>query len=427
MPYFSRIMSYNRFVLLKSFYHFVDNETLTDKTRLSKIQPVLDHLNDKFSTLYMPAQEIAIDESLLMLHGRLSFAQKIATKAAQVGVKTYELCESRSGYLWKFFVYVGKNTQIAPTDDLPTEDEIVDRPHDETIDEPDDEIVDRPDVDFARPTNATAKIVFDLLEPLLHRGHTVIMDNFYNSPLLLRCLKKYKTDCFGTLRLNREFVPVSLKTLTKTDLRQSEVVASYTSDLSVMVWRDANLVSMISTYHHLQAGIQNKYNRLTYKPKIVLDYNMSIGGVDRKDQFLSAQPVERLRNKVWYKKVFCRLLNTAILNAYVIFSSQNPKISHRQLRTTLAEDLLKIHRRIDLTTEPRLYADRTRQGQLSTRTNDRPNVDHDHFPTRSGLKKARCWMCTRRKRDTRTIWKCIQFNISLCVEHCFREYHKQVQ
>ncbi|XP_072943347.1 uncharacterized protein [Epargyreus clarus] len=116
MPYFSRIMSYNRFTLLKSLYHFVDNETLTDRTKLGKIQPVLDYLNEKFSTLYMPSQEIAIDESLLKWHGRLSFAQKIATKAAQVGVKTYELCESHSGYLWKFFVYVGKNSQGTPTD-----------------------------------------------------------------------------------------------------------------------------------------------------------------------------------------------------------------------------------------------------------------------------------------------------------------------
>ncbi|XP_047038976.1 uncharacterized protein LOC124643893 [Helicoverpa zea] len=406
MPYFSRIMSFNRFILLKSLYHFVDNETLTNKTRLSKIQPVLDHLNEKFSTLYMPGQDIAIDESLLKWHGRLSFAQKIATRAAQVGVKTYELCESRTGYLWKFFVYVGKNTEIAPTDDLPTDDEMVDQPDDEIVnrpidqiidqsnvivrdrpinktpDQPQDATVDQPNVNFARPTNATAKIVFDLLEPLLDRGHTVVMDNFYNSPLLLRCLKKHKTDCYGTLRLNREFVPDSLRTLNKTDLRQGEVVASYTSDLSAMVWRDANLVSMISTYHHIQAGIQNEYNRLTYKPKIVLDYNMSMAGMDRKDQLLSAQPVERYRNKLWYKKVFCRLLNTAIFNAYVIFSSQNPKISYRQFRTILAEDLLKIHRGIDLTTEPRLYADRGRQGQLSTRTNDRPNVDHDHFPTR---------------------------------------------
>ncbi|CAG4969503.1 unnamed protein product [Colias eurytheme] len=87
------------------------------------------------------------------------------------------------------------------------------------------------------PTNATAKIVFDLMEPLLHRGHTLIMDNFYNCPLLARCLKLRRTDCYGTQRLNREFVPSSLRTMTKTDLRQGEVVASYCNDLSLMVWR----------------------------------------------------------------------------------------------------------------------------------------------------------------------------------------------
>lgn len=444
MPYFSRIMSYNRFLLLKSLYHFVDNQTLTnDRTKLCKIQPVLDHLNDKFSTLYMPAQEIAIDESLLKWHGRLSFAQKIATKAAQVGVKTYELCESRSGYLWKFFVYVGKKTQTdstAPNNDQPhvqlddvgverlddvtdqPNDETIDRNDDETIDRPEDETVDRPDDSLPRPTNATSKIVYDLVQPLLGRGHTLIMDNFYNSPLLLRCLKKQKTDCYGTLRLNREFVPDSLKTMNKTDLRQGEIVTTYSSDLSVMVWRDSNLVSMISTYHHLQVGSQNKYNRITYKPNIVLDYNKSMGGVDRKDQFLSAHPVERLRNKVWYKKVFCRLLSTAVFNAFVIFSTKNPKMSHREFRIVLAEDLLKRHRRIDLTNEPRLKLNRA--GQLTTRTNNRPLVDHDHFPARSSSKKARCWMCTRRKRDTRTTWMCIECNVSLCIEHCFRDYHK---
>lgn len=31
-----------------------------------------------------------------------------------------------------------------------------------------------------QPTNATAKIVFDLVQPLLHKSHTLMMDNFYN-------------------------------------------------------------------------------------------------------------------------------------------------------------------------------------------------------------------------------------------------------
>lgn len=440
MPYFSRIMSYNRFILLKSMYHFVDNQTMTDRTKLAKIQPVIDYLNDKFSTMYMPCQEIAIDESLLKWHGRLSFAQKIATKAAQVGVKSFELCESRTGYLWKFKVYEGKKKTNNATNDENNDaanddnhDAINDDDNDATNDvtndtdnatneRPADETADRLS-NIARPTNATAKIVFDLVEPLLHRGHTLIMDNFYNSPLLLRSLKKNQTDCYGTLRLNREFVPDSLKTMTKTDLRQGEVVATYCSDLSVMVWRDSNLVAMISTYHQLQIGNQNKYNRLTYKPKIVLDYNKSMGGVDRKDQFLSAHPVERLRNKVWYKKVFARLLSTAVFNIFIIYQTKDSKITHRQFRTILAEALVKRHAQIDLTTEPRLYTNR--RGKLTRQTNSRPTVDHDHFPVRSSAKKSRCWMCTRiRKRETRTIWKCAQCDVHLCIEICFREYHK---
>lgn len=36
------------------------------------------------------------------------FRKKIATKKARVGIKSYELCESRTGYLWRMEVYSGK-------------------------------------------------------------------------------------------------------------------------------------------------------------------------------------------------------------------------------------------------------------------------------------------------------------------------------
>lgn len=109
LKYFADIMTYNRFVLIKRLLHFsdpTDNQTLTnDEKKLQKIQLVIDHLH---CSLYLPRQEIAIDESLLKWQGRMSFAQKIATKAAKVEVKSYELCESDTGYLWKFFIYTGK-------------------------------------------------------------------------------------------------------------------------------------------------------------------------------------------------------------------------------------------------------------------------------------------------------------------------------
>ncbi|KAI8425503.1 hypothetical protein MSG28_011336 [Choristoneura fumiferana] len=120
------------------------------------------------------------------------------------------------------------------------------------------------------------------------------MDNFYNSPLLARYLKSQKTDCFGTLRVNREFVPEAIKSLAKTEMRVGELVQTFSRDVSIVLWRDTNIVAMISTFHEGEVGGKEKYGRYKYKPQAVLDYNISMGGVDRKDQLLSAHPIERI-------------------------------------------------------------------------------------------------------------------------------------
>lgn len=220
LKYFADIMTYNRFVLIKRLLHFsdpTDNQTLTnDEKKLQKIQPVIDHLQKKFCSLYLPRPEIAIDESLLKWQGRLSFAQKIATKAAKVGIKSYELCESDTGYLWKFFIYTGK-TDGHTNDLIDRQTDLTEERTDGQIDltgEPIDALVDLtegPRDMPPLPTNATCRIVHDLMKPLYNLGHTLVMDNFYNSPLLARYLKSKRTDCFRTLRLNREFVPEGMK------------------------------------------------------------------------------------------------------------------------------------------------------------------------------------------------------------------------
>ncbi|KAI8427155.1 hypothetical protein MSG28_014771 [Choristoneura fumiferana] len=295
LKYFKNLMTYNRFTLLKRMIHFSDNMTdlrgLTcAQKKLRKIQPVLDHLNEKFGKLYIPKQNIVIDESLLKWHSRLSFAQKIATKAANVGVKSYELCESDTGYLWSFFVYTGKDGKTTDGKDRQDENE-----------QPDSDLTDEPVATSASsmpppPKNATAQIVQSLAKPLLGLGYTLIMDNFYNSPLLARYLKSQKTDCFGTLRVNREFVPEAIKSLAKTEMRTGELVQTFSRDVSIVLWRDTNIVAMISTFHEGEVGGKEKYGRYKYKPQAVLDYNISMGGVYRKDQLLSAHPIERSKN-----------------------------------------------------------------------------------------------------------------------------------
>lgn len=162
----------------------------------------------------------------MLWKGRLSFAQLIATKAAQIGIKSYELCESKTGYLWQMIIYTGKKER-------------------HNVESNENE---------AEPEGATSRTVVKLVRPLLNRGHTLVMDNFYNSPLLARTVKAQKTDVMGTLRLNREFVPDSLRHKNKANMPSDEVAFSQTRDMTITVWKDTNVVSLISTYHKVEVG-----------------------------------------------------------------------------------------------------------------------------------------------------------------------------
>ena len=57
MPYFAQIMTKERFRLLLKFLHFADNSKFDPDQHhkeLCKIQPILDQLKSKFSSVYTP-------------------------------------------------------------------------------------------------------------------------------------------------------------------------------------------------------------------------------------------------------------------------------------------------------------------------------------------------------------------------------------
>ena len=85
--------------LLMKCLNFVDSNALPTTNSASeksflKIQDFNEALINKFSTVYIPTQNIAIDESLLLWKGRLSMKQYIPMKRATFGIKSYALCES---------------------------------------------------------------------------------------------------------------------------------------------------------------------------------------------------------------------------------------------------------------------------------------------------------------------------------------------
>ncbi|XP_061705610.1 piggyBac transposable element-derived protein 4-like [Cydia pomonella] len=235
---------------------------------------IISHLNKKFQDMYKMGQNIALDESLLHIQ------QSKLNKTAMVGVKSYEICDCQTGFLWRFDVRT-KKTGYQPSNQDPL-------------------------------TAAIPALILRLIQGLENKGHTLWMDSFYNSPLLARQLKQKGVDCVGTLRTNRPFVPLELTNLKKHQMVAGQVAGVTSGDVDLIVWRGQNRVATISTYHGNFITTGEDGER---KPLLIRDYNTMMGVLDKKDKKLSAYPIERDRTQVWYKKLFLRLINVSALNA----------------------------------------------------------------------------------------------------------------
>lgn len=392
MSKFREIMSRNRFEIIMQFLHFIDNTSIIEHgyaRRLAKINPLLDIMNRKFSELYIPSQHISIDESLLLWKGRLSWVQCIRTKAARFGIKFYELCESTTGYLYRFIIYIGKGS---------TEDEA-------------------PLHGFK---SSTAKIVLQLMRGLFDKGYTLFMDNFYNNLSLTRYLKSRNTDVVGTLNRRRKNVPHVIKDVQEKRMNRGEVINRNCGDISVTAWKDVKLVTMISTYHGNDMVMGQRGGESYLKPVVIRDYNSFMGGVDLNDQQCSTYLMERKRGMKWYIKVFRKLLNSSILNSLIIYRSNNPSnpIKHRQFRILLAEELINHHHRKNL-------AHNAANLDVSEhRLDGNHHYMYEYELVGGPRRRRRCARCCARHKKKLVSTYCKKCDIALCMGQCFEDYHR---
>ncbi|GFV70479.1 piggyBac transposable element-derived protein 4 [Trichonephila clavipes] len=174
-PFFSKVMSYRRFNLIYRFLHFSDNETFVTEThecpKLSKIWPVLKYLTIRFKEVVTPDRDVTIDESLMLFKGRLGWKQYMPLKRSRFGIKSYMLCESKSGYVWSLIIYTGKGTLF-------------------------DEKIQAYVYDFTSCNDSHGTT--------LNKGHCLTTDNFYSSPELEDILIQSLTDMYGTLKPREE-------------------------------------------------------------------------------------------------------------------------------------------------------------------------------------------------------------------------------
>ena len=169
----------DRFREITRYLHFVDNASLTPRgspgyVRLGKVRPVINHLSSRFSDLYDPHQEVAVDEAMIKFTGRSTLKQYMPLKPVKRGIKVWALVDSHNGYFHKFQVYTGK--------------------------------------EGSGEKNLGQRVVKDLTHHLKGKHHHVFFDNFFTSEELLRDLAEDNIYACGTARKDRRGFPQALKT-----------------------------------------------------------------------------------------------------------------------------------------------------------------------------------------------------------------------
>jgi hypothetical protein len=145
--------------------HFVHNEDISGNNPLEKIKPIIDGLKKNFSNCVNPTQNLCIDESLMLWKGRLGFKQYIPSKLHRFGIKSFELVDCETKFIFDFIVYTGSNTECQITPGL----------------------------------GLSGSIVLELMQRYLNKGHHLYLDNWYTSPTLFELLHRNKTGACGNV------------------------------------------------------------------------------------------------------------------------------------------------------------------------------------------------------------------------------------
>jgi len=173
------------------------------------------------------------------------------------------------------------------------------------------------------------------------------------------------------------------------------------------------------------------------KHSIIHNYNKYMGGVDSNDQLLKYSAFSR-RTVKWWKKVFFRILNLSIVNAYVMFLEWKKAkgIKYKGTQTYFRVKLIQcMIESVELQppTQRRLSSNALTHQRLSGRhfiQKIQPNNGQKRPISRS------CVVCgpaerqllkhvgEKRKRPGReSSYECVECGVTLCVDPCLMIYH----
>ncbi|XP_043524705.1 piggyBac transposable element-derived protein 4-like [Frieseomelitta varia] len=384
---FGEIMSRDRYTLLLKILHFCDNNN-ENYDPIIKIRHILEKLKTSFKTAFYPYEKLCIDESLLLFKGRCYFKQCVPSKRSRFEIKSFVLCDNKTGYIQDLIVYSGANMM---SEDI-----------------------------ASKSIGKSGQIVMTLLEPYLGKGHTLVTDNWYSSPSLFLELHKNLTNAYGTVRKNKLGIPELNK-----NINEGEYIFCSTKNVLALKWMDKREVWMISTYHCPNMIDTNKIHYQTkekiIKPQCIIDYNKTMRAVDKVDQILYTLNYTR-KGLEWYKKFFFHLFDLAVYNTFILYNCVTGRnLSFSKFHLYLIKQIL------------RKYS----SGRTHTCKSKGKSIDNEpfrltqmHFPSpyvnNAAIRKnarRKCIVCRKHDRRSETHYECKKCDVGLCIYPCFEMYH----
>jgi len=211
----------------------------------------------------------------------------------------------------------------------------------------------------------TSAAICEMIKTLPYTSNlfNVYMDNYFTNVPLFQVLCSHGIGACGTAWKNKNAFPPELHNdypnLPWNHLCGAQI-GSYENPVLVLQWEDSGSVHMLTTIHRITEHVnrERKKPRTTSTnatitcrafqpssqrqvfaiPQVIDDYNQFINGVDRADQLRASYPSQLKVQRNWLP-LFYWLLDTSIVNSFILFRLLHPQARHRAFRIDLVRSL----------------------------------------------------------------------------------------
>ncbi len=162
--------------------------------------------------------------------------------------------------------------------------------------------------------------------------------------------------------------------------------------------------------------------QVSTKPLVIHEYNLSMNGVDKADQYTTYYSFVR-KSKKWWRKLFFWLFELAAVNSYILYKITAPRPStHLEYRRRLADALASRH----IMAAPPRHVGRPRKTPLFPSGGDPDRLNKQpHFLGKRQVHD--CVVCSDRssgeRHRSKYFCQTCTSHPSLCPDECFKRYH----